>query len=57
MAVVRCPRGKPLESMDSMERFAARNKDGADAVLEVRVELVDSEPTIWRQFEIRGSRL
>lgn len=25
------------------------------AVLEVRVELVDSEPVIWRRFELRGS--
>jgi hypothetical protein len=28
---------------------------GQDSVLEVRVELVDSEPEIWRRFELRGS--
>lgn len=28
---------------------------GQDAVLEVRVALVDSEPEIWRRFELRGS--
>src|SRR5687768_5566027 len=27
---------------------------GQDSVLEVRVELVDSEPKIWRRFELRG---
>jgi hypothetical protein len=41
--------------MDSMDKFAARSIDGSDAVLGVRVELVGSVPTIWRQFEIRGS--
>ena len=40
--------------MDSMEKFAARKADGADSILVVRVELVDSVPAIWRQMEIRG---
>lgn len=28
---------------------------GQDAFLEVRVELVDSEPAIWRQLEVRST--
>lgn len=47
--------GKPLESMDRMERFGARNVVREDSVLVVRVELVYSEPEIWRRLEIRGS--
>ncbi|WP_238324779.1 plasmid pRiA4b ORF-3 family protein [Paenarthrobacter aurescens] len=38
--------------MDSCE---AGTGVGQDSVLEVRVDLVDSEPEIWRRFELPGS--
>ncbi|MDQ0675135.1 hypothetical protein QFZ36_002696 [Pseudarthrobacter siccitolerans] len=38
-----------------MDKFEAGSGVGQDSVLEVRVELVDSEPEIWRRFELRGS--
>lgn len=38
-----------------MEKFVAANVDGADSLLVVRVDLVNSEPALWRQLEIRGS--
>jgi hypothetical protein len=38
-----------------MDKCEAGTVVGPDAFLEVRVELVDSEPDIWRLFEIRGS--
>ncbi|WP_246084661.1 plasmid pRiA4b ORF-3 family protein [Pseudarthrobacter phenanthrenivorans] len=38
-----------------MDKFEAETGVGQDSVLEVRVELVDSEPEIWRRFELRGS--
>lgn len=47
--------GMMPESMDPMEKVRAVNCDGAETVLTVRVELVDSVPAIWRQVEIRGS--
>jgi hypothetical protein len=39
--------------MDSMDTFEP--EAGQEAVLGLRVELVDSEPPIWRQLEMRGS--
>jgi hypothetical protein len=41
--------------MGGMEKFEAGTGVGQDSLLEVRVELVDSEPQIWRRFELRGS--
>lgn len=41
--------------MGGMDKFEAGTGIGQDFVLEVRVELVDSEPEIWRRFELRGS--
>jgi hypothetical protein len=41
--------------MGGMDKFEAGTGVGQDSVLEVRVELVDSEPQIWRRFELRGS--
>jgi hypothetical protein len=38
-----------------MGKAAAGTRAGQDALLEVRVDLVDSEPDIWRLFELRGS--
>jgi hypothetical protein len=38
-----------------MDKFGAGTGVGQDAVLEVRVTLVDSEPEIWRLVEMRGS--
>jgi hypothetical protein len=38
-----------------MDKFEAGTGVGQDSVLEVRVELVDSQPVIWRRFELRGS--
>jgi hypothetical protein len=40
--------------MGCREKFAIRDADEAIDTL-VRVELVDSEPAIWRQFELRDS--
>lgn len=54
--------GAPLTSrpvvpvrMSAMDSYEAGTNVGQDSVLEVRVELVDSEPGIWRRFELRGS--
>jgi hypothetical protein len=41
--------------MGFMGKFEAGTGAGRDSILEVRVELVDSVPGIWRQFEIRSS--
>ena len=41
--------------MAFMEIFDAGAMAGRDSILELRVELVDSEPGIWRRFELRGS--
>jgi hypothetical protein len=41
--------------MGAMDKFEATSGMGQDSVLEVRVALVDSEPEIWRRFELRGS--
>lgn len=41
--------------MGAVNKFEARTCAGQDSVLEVRVELVDSEPAIWRRFHLRGS--
>jgi hypothetical protein len=41
--------------MGGMDKFDAGTGAGQGSVLEVRVELVDSEPEIWRRFELRGS--
>jgi hypothetical protein len=41
--------------MGGMDNFETGAGLGQDSVLEVRVELVDSEPEIWRRFELRGS--
>ncbi|GAC1372876.1 MAG: hypothetical protein NVS2B15_20710 [Pseudarthrobacter sp.] len=41
--------------MDRTEKFAIRDEHETVFTLVVRVELVDSEPAIWRQFELRGS--
>ncbi|WP_258064541.1 plasmid pRiA4b ORF-3 family protein [Arthrobacter sp. ZGTC131] len=38
-----------------MNKFEAGICATQDSVLELRVELVDSEPAIWRRFEGRGS--
>ncbi|WP_457973448.1 plasmid pRiA4b ORF-3 family protein [Arthrobacter sp. D1-17] len=38
-----------------MGKFHAGTRGGQDSVLEVRVELVDSVPGIWRQVGIRSS--
>jgi hypothetical protein len=37
-----------------MDKFEAGTGVGQDSVLEVRVELVDSEPEIWRRLKLRG---
>lgn len=41
--------------MGAMEKLEAWTGMGQDSVLEVRVTLVDSEPEIWRRFELWGS--
>jgi hypothetical protein len=41
--------------MGSMHKFEAGTGVGQDSILQVRVELVDSVPDIWRLFEIRNS--
>jgi hypothetical protein len=41
--------------MDAMDKIEAGTGVGPDSVLEIRVVLVDSEPEIWRLFELRGS--
>lgn len=41
--------------MGRMEKFAVRNATLTGSILVVRVDLVHSEPAIWRQLEIRGS--
>lgn len=41
--------------MGGMDKFEARTGIRQDSVLAVRVELVDSEPEIWRLFELRRS--
>ncbi|WP_400160444.1 plasmid pRiA4b ORF-3 family protein [Arthrobacter sp. BPSS-3] len=38
-----------------MDKSEAGTGVRQDSVLEVRVDLVDSEPEIWRRFELRGS--
>lgn len=40
--------------MGSMDKLEAGNRDRLEYILEVRVELVDSEPDIWRLLEIRS---
>jgi hypothetical protein len=39
----------------AMDKFEAVIGVGQDSVLEVRVALVDSDPEIWRQLEIRST--
>lgn len=41
--------------MGCMEKLATKDADGAVYTPVVRVELVDSEPAMWRQFELKGS--
>lgn len=41
--------------MGGMDKIKAGTWVGQVSVLEVRVELVDSEPEIWRRFKLRGS--
>lgn len=41
--------------MDFMDIFNARAGADQDTILELRVELVDSEPAIWRLFQLRSS--
>lgn len=41
--------------MGGVDKFEAAPSAGQDTILEVRVELIDSEPKIWRQLELRGS--
>ena len=41
--------------MDFMDIFNAGAGADQDSILELRVELVDSEPVIWRLFELRSS--
>jgi Plasmid pRiA4b ORF-3-like protein len=41
--------------MGAMNKFEAGMGPKQDSVLEVHVALVDSEPEIWRRFELRGS--
>ncbi|MGX1163699.1 pRiA4b ORF-3-like protein [Arthrobacter sp. SLBN-100] len=41
--------------MGGMDKLEAVTGVGQDSILEVRVKLVDSEPEIWRRFELRGS--
>jgi len=41
--------------MGGMDKFEAGTGVGPDSVLEVRVELVDCEPGIWRRFGFRDS--
>jgi hypothetical protein len=38
-----------------MDKLAAGIRVGQESFLEVRVALVDSEPAIWRQLEIRST--
>ncbi|WP_307027900.1 plasmid pRiA4b ORF-3 family protein [Arthrobacter globiformis] len=38
-----------------MDKLAAGIRVGRESFLEVRVALVDSEPAIWRQLEIRST--
>ncbi|WP_251040379.1 plasmid pRiA4b ORF-3 family protein [Arthrobacter sp. ISL-72] len=38
-----------------MDKLEARIGSGPESILEVHVELIDSEPKIWRQLEVRGS--
>lgn len=45
---------KPVK-MSAMDNLEAGVRNGQDSLLEIRVALVDSEPEIWRQFELRGS--
>lgn len=40
--------------MEGMDKMEAGTSVGQDSVLGVRVELVDSEPEIWRLLELRG---
>jgi hypothetical protein len=41
--------------MACMDKLEAGTGLGLESILEVRVKLVDSEPEIWRRFELRGS--
>lgn len=41
--------------MGFLDKFEARPGAEQDSILELRVELVDSEPAIWRLFELRSS--
>lgn len=41
--------------MACMENASAATGAKPESMLEIRVELVDSEPNIWRQLEVRGS--
>jgi hypothetical protein len=41
--------------MAFMNIFAAGNGAVQDSILELHVELVDSEPELWRRFELRAS--
>lgn len=41
--------------MGCMDKLEADTLVRRESILEVRVELVHSEPSIWRQLEIRGS--
>lgn len=41
--------------MGRMDKLGAGIEVGPESFLEVRVELVDSEPEIWRQLEIRNT--
>lgn len=39
----------------TMDKLEAGKLVRGESILEVRVELVRSEPSIWRQLEVRGS--
>lgn len=41
--------------MGGMDRFSAGHRVAEEWLLEVRVDVVDSEPVIWRQLELRSS--
>lgn len=49
-STVACP-----ERMGCMDKLRVEDLVHRESILEVRVELVDSEPSIWRQLEIHGS--
>ena len=44
-----------LERIGGMDKLEAGDPIRRESILEVRVELVHSEPSIWRRLEIRGS--